>query len=291
MGSFFGKNQPTSTPKRPKEPLINPPPAQQYNESSSKSKPSTSREPHFDIKLKPETVPKWDGNTDTLVRWLLKVNNLALMSKSVFEQLGQIVPRRLEGTAETWYWSLPEYYRNNIEENWDTIKEAISDFYMNQKWLDQQKGKAIRASYHEPGHTKETPSDYYIRKSALLNLVWNLEDSELILEVMQGAPSTWNTILTTQLYTTAVQFQAAIRYHEDALLRLDHPTYLNSPSRDRRDDYKDFARSHEFTSRARLVGASASLPAPKFPKDDSNITKRGKTPEEKGARGCIHCGS
>lgn len=290
VGSFFGKNRPTSTPRRPKESLINPNRASETS-PDSKSKSSPAKEPHFDIKLKPESVPKWDGNTDTLVRWLLKVNNLALMSKTIFEQLGQIVPRRLEGSAEIWYWSLPEYYRMNVEKNWDTMKEAISDFYMNRKWLDQQKGKAIRASYREPGHTKETPSDYYIRKTALLNLVWNLDDSELILEVMQGAPSTWNTILTTQLYTTAVQFQAAIRYHEDALLRLDLPIYSSPTSRDRRDDYKEYTRSREFTSRTRLVGSSPGLPAPKFPKDDLNVTKRGKTPEEKGARGCIHCGS
>lgn len=111
-----------------------------------------SQEPHFDLKLKFENVPRWDGNTDTIVRWISKVNNLARMSPTVFTQLGAIVLRRLEGTAETWYWSLPIDYRDTIERNWDTLRGCISSYYMNRKWLDKQKARAIRAYYRDQGH-------------------------------------------------------------------------------------------------------------------------------------------
>jgi len=43
------------------------------------------QEPHFDFKLKFESVPKWDGNTDTIIRWITKINNLSLMSGAVFQ--------------------------------------------------------------------------------------------------------------------------------------------------------------------------------------------------------------
>lgn len=33
--------------------------------------------PHFNIKLKPENVPEWDGNPDMLGRWLNKLNALS----------------------------------------------------------------------------------------------------------------------------------------------------------------------------------------------------------------------
>src|SRR6202041_3412608 len=42
---------------------------------------------HFDLRLKPETVPQWDGNSDTLARWILKINRLADKSEDVFEEL------------------------------------------------------------------------------------------------------------------------------------------------------------------------------------------------------------
>jgi hypothetical protein len=64
---------------------------------------SSSKEPHFDLKLKYENVPTWDGNTDTIIRWMLKINDIARESSTVFRQLGRIVPKRLEGSAEIWY--------------------------------------------------------------------------------------------------------------------------------------------------------------------------------------------
>ena len=64
--------------------------------------------------------------------------------------------------------------------------------------------------YQETGYQRETPSEYYIRKSELLNTIYSLDDSELILEIMEGAPACWNTILTTQLYIDAIKFQEAI---------------------------------------------------------------------------------
>jgi len=86
------------------------------------------QEPHFDVKFKLENIPKWDGDTDTLVRWLTKVNNLARLSPAIFQQLGAIVPRRLEGAAEVWYWSQPESHRDAVEENWDTLKGCITSY-------------------------------------------------------------------------------------------------------------------------------------------------------------------
>ena len=68
---------------------------------------SATNEPHFNLKLKFDNVLKWDGNTDTIACWFLQVNALAKLSLTVFKQLGTIVPTRLEGLAETWYWLLP----------------------------------------------------------------------------------------------------------------------------------------------------------------------------------------
>ncbi|KAK7059402.1 hypothetical protein R3P38DRAFT_3522434 [Favolaschia claudopus] len=215
--------------------------------------PGGSREPHFEFKLKTENVPAWDGNVDTIVRWILKVNDIARESSTVWRQLGRIAPRRLQGEAETWYWSLPKAYRNTIEANWDTLRNAFMTYFMNRNWLDRQRSRANQASYREAGHAREKPTQYFI---------------QIILHVMDGAPTLWNTILTTQLYQDVVEFQAAIRFHEEALMKLDMRERDNRP----------------------YLGWSSNLPEPKFPKDDRNVSKRA-TPESKGARPCRHCGS
>ncbi|KAJ7148468.1 hypothetical protein C8R43DRAFT_1129106 [Mycena crocata] len=277
---------------RPKKQSADPPdnPNSGYPDlgrESFKDKSSSLKEPHFDLKLKYDTVPTWDGNTDTIIRWLLKINDIARESTTVFRQLGRVVPKRLEGKAEIWYWSLPIAYRAEIEENWDTLCKAFSTYFLNRKWLDRQRGRANKAAYRDYGHVNETPSEYYIRKTELLNTVYTLDDSEIIMEVMDGAPALWNTILTTQMYEDAVQFQSAIRYHEDALLKLGFKGDKDTTHRDRDRDY---SKTTIQDARANLVGWTPSQEPPKFPKDDRNVSKRA-TPQSKGARPCRHCGS
>jgi len=249
-----------------------------------------SRGLHFKDKLKLSDVPQWDGNLDTIILWLSKINNLAWYSKKIHDQLGSVVPRRLDIVVENWYWSLPLSYRNQIEVSWMTLKAAVSCYYMNWKWLDKQKGRAMCAYYWEPGHNRETPSKYYICKSKLLNTVYNLEDSELILEVMEGAPASWNTILTTQLYIDTIEFQEAVWFHEDNLIWMSAEVTFRKELYEQ--DYQ-FQNKDTYTPQAwvHLVGEFKGQELPKFPKDDANISKWGKTPEEKGAWPCHHCGN
>jgi hypothetical protein len=175
----------------------------------------------FDTKLKVSDIPEWDGDPDTLAKWIKKVSHFAERSPHMFEQLGSVVPQRLTKSAETWYWSLPEYLRKRVETNWQTLRDHIKSYYMNRSWLDKQKTRANNATYRDVANPEETPSEYYIRKYELLTLVYNLSESELIMEIMNGAPSSWINILNPNLYDDLAGFQGAIKYHEDYLMRMD----------------------------------------------------------------------
>jgi hypothetical protein len=72
---------------------------------------------HFDLKLKPKTVPQWDRNVDTLARWLIKINCLTDGSTNMHWELRKIVPQRFPSSAETWYYSILDYERIKAEVN------------------------------------------------------------------------------------------------------------------------------------------------------------------------------
>ncbi|KDR72018.1 hypothetical protein GALMADRAFT_74250, partial [Galerina marginata CBS 339.88] len=74
---------------------------QQFGQQLSNTNPFIPLEPQFDSKLKPEAIPTWDGNSDELGRWIMKINRLSQRSRIIFEQLGYLVPTRLTGNAET----------------------------------------------------------------------------------------------------------------------------------------------------------------------------------------------
>ncbi|TDL17785.1 hypothetical protein BD410DRAFT_707693, partial [Rickenella mellea] len=167
-------------------------------------------------------IPQWNGNPDTLGSWITKVNTLAHRNATCFNLIAKIIPERFTKDADRWYWSQSFEVRDKAEENWYTMRDHVMGYFMNAHWLSKQKMKAIRAHYRDKDNANETPSQYFIRKFELITLVYALEDSEIIMEIMQGAPTHWLTILTTQSYDTLEQFQRAIKYHEDALMSLDH---------------------------------------------------------------------
>ena len=254
------------------------------------------QEPQFDTKLKVDAIPTWDGNSENLWRWLLKVNSLSKRSPLVFKQLGTLVPTRLIGSAEIWYYSQSVETRDRIEQDWNTLRTAIGEYYMNRAFLDKQKARANHASYHDAGNGRETLSEYVIRKIELLQFVYNYTDRELINEIMEGIPSYWTPIITPHLFQNLEQFQLSVKFHEDSLLKLTGGE--NSYSSANRQSNQNYSKENSNRSpynpfrnvRAHLVGWSKSTLNPQFPKDDSNISTHG-TPEEKGARPCRHCSS
>ena len=78
---------------------------------------------------------------------------------------------------------------------------------MNHAWLDRQKARANHASFRESGQSYESPSEYYVCKAELLRLVDQYSDSELIMEVMNGAPAFSHTVIDAQRCSTTVEFQ------------------------------------------------------------------------------------
>lgn len=88
-----GNNGPRRGPKRPLSPINSKKnlfSATVEEVSSNPAKPPP--EPQFDTKLKLDAIPTWDGNSENLRRWLLKVNSLAKRSSIIFKQLGTLVP-------------------------------------------------------------------------------------------------------------------------------------------------------------------------------------------------------
>ncbi|KAJ4463951.1 hypothetical protein C8R41DRAFT_872277 [Lentinula lateritia] len=160
-------------------------------------------EEQFDKRFKQDTIPTWDSDTNTIVCWIKRVNDLAKKSWKLCKQLGSIVPRRLEGSAQYWYYSLPLSHCDHLETDWELLRDEIAAYYMNRCWMETMRQKANCVSYREAGHPQETPN------------------SEIISEIMEGAPANWSTILLTKDYDTVLDFQTAIKFYEDSLLELE----------------------------------------------------------------------
>ena len=107
-------------------------------------------------------------------------------------------------------------------------------------------------------------------------MVYDLDDVEIISEVMEGAPTSWATILNTQAYQTARELQSAINYHEKTLIELEN--FWSQPEKSK----SKLSHTGYLPSNVNLVGSHTDLPPPPFPWDNTNVLKCA-TPESKGA--------
>lgn len=278
--------------------------------------------PHFDMKLKVELIDEWDGDTDTIVDWFESVNALASRSDIVFVQLGELVPTRLRKKAKSWWLSLSAKRRSEASRNWSTLRRCIARYYMGRQWWDRLKVQAKDCRYRDTNGQGESPSEYFIRKFKLLDTAEDYSDSVMIMSIMDGAPRFWRSIIDTMSLQDVADLQEKIHFHEDSLKSspLDNSASLRNlesrlkalegssrgfksgppPAVNHRYPLRS-ARVHQtivevpeeedfdWSAHAHLAGWSKELPKPPFPRDDS-VRSKGKTPEDKGARPCRHCG-
>jgi hypothetical protein len=256
---------------------------------------------HFDPKSKADDIPFRDGNTETLMKWFKRVQEIANRSPYCFQQLGLLAPTRIKGRGAVWFNFISQQYKDRITVNWDTLKTAIATHFLNIHWYNQMKTKALGARYRQDGYSRERPTDYFYKKLELLQSVHDWTDAELIQEILDGAPDYWRTIINTTDLHELGRLQDAIMLHEHTLL-WDPSADISSLSRRIRELERSRGsrnRSHqaianeveteELLAEANAIGAHPSI-KPAHPPAD-NIVSKGQTPGQKGARPCRHCGS
>ncbi|KEP44964.1 hypothetical protein V565_338990, partial [Rhizoctonia solani 123E] len=171
---------------------------------------------------------------------------------------------------------------------------------MNRTFMERNKADALHARFRDKNHPQELPEDYVIRKMEALTILSDWTDSELITEIMNSAPEHWTLYIDTSTVTTWDDFLDKVAWHEEKLLNSEISSSsdiqrqlnemksmlkrLESPKHSGRAT----ARSQQAASKP--VGWHKNNPSPPYPKDDSTVSK-GKTPKDKKARPCRHCGS
>jgi hypothetical protein len=268
-----------------------------------------TREEHFDTKLKSDTVPTWDGDDEKLGDWFVQINEMAARSDSIWVGLGTVAPTRFRGSAAKWWYSVTSSYRRLATRDWDSLKDAIKIYWMTKEWTDRMQMRAMAIYYREPGHGKESPSEYYIRKHGLIELVYSFSVANEIAEIMSKTPTMWSVVLHPSRYTTLDQLQTAIKSDEQLLIKLAEESgwpknrltigqQVSTNSRAWRpyqNKTREETRIVEVKTQAVDTRRNSKRGGwdkfkPMFPKNDSIVSK-GKTPEQLNMRPCRWCGS
>ena len=178
---------------------------------------------------------------------------------------------------------------------------------MTDQWYARMKSMILRARYRQKGHESEMPIDYFHRKLQMIQEVFQLSAVETILEIMMGAPKYWSVLIDTARIQTLEELQYYIKYHEQSLLRnletqaQDLERHLKTLELKSSNQSSKFSKTFKVEAEANYtqkrtfkkwkpIGAHAKFTNHSFQKRDDVVSK-GKTPKDKGARACRHCGS
>ena len=86
---------------------------------------------HFDPKLKMDDIPTWDGDPDTLMKWIQRVQEISDMGDHCFNQLGLLAPNKFKYRADNWFRALSPAYKRQIQANWTTLRIALATHFLN----------------------------------------------------------------------------------------------------------------------------------------------------------------
>ncbi|KAF8594096.1 hypothetical protein BDV93DRAFT_459670, partial [Ceratobasidium sp. AG-I] len=79
--------------------------------------------------------------------------------------------------------------------HWDNFKEVMCRFFWTPTWVANAKSKALAAKYRDSNHSRETPSQFLMRKKELIDMVHQWNDVDIIAEIAKSAPNQWRTIV------------------------------------------------------------------------------------------------
>ncbi|KAH7311797.1 hypothetical protein B0J17DRAFT_550051, partial [Rhizoctonia solani] len=168
-----------------------------------------------------EIIPKWNGDTRKLSRWIISINNIAEYSSFTCIQLGQQVPLQFTGRTLRWYNALDKPYRRQITVDWPSLRRAIMIHFMNRTFMERNKADALHAHFRDKNHPHEMPEEYVICKMEALTILSDWTDTKLITEIMNSAPEHWSLYIDTSVVTTWDDFLDKIAWHEEKLLHKD----------------------------------------------------------------------
>ena len=160
--------------------------------------------------------------------------------------------------------------------------------------------------YRQKSYESKTPSDYFHRKLRMIQEIFILTPTETIMEIMNRAPKYWGVLIDTSRINTIGLLQEYIKYHEESLMRNPETQAQELEKRIKALESRSTNRTSKFTRtfemeaetnfirkktpKKKFIGAHAKFSDYQFPRNDKVVSK-GKTPKEKGAWPCRHCGS
>jgi hypothetical protein len=177
--------------------------------------------PTIDPKLKIESLPEWDGNHDTAIKYFWDVVQIANLLGWLPRALAFWLPTRLKKGSQVYLWfsTLPAERQAEMRSHYLVYLQVLKDSYLGKKWRLRMNLQFEQQSFRQAGHEHESAQTFLGRHIRYARLLTNTDNGGLdeIFVVMSKAPIVWSTILVLENIKSIEELYERVNEHEDEL--------------------------------------------------------------------------
>ncbi|THU98101.1 hypothetical protein K435DRAFT_596588, partial [Dendrothele bispora CBS 962.96] len=143
-------------------------------------------------------IPSWDGEGETLIDYIITMNEIAEKSEQLSQGLAVWAPSKWSAKAKDWWEALSPASRQFLRQDWNKLLLGIRDFFMNTEWKAHRKMEFEDMTFRQKGHSLESPVQYIQRRKRYAIILYNASENEgstLITIILYNIPSSWKATL------------------------------------------------------------------------------------------------
>ncbi|THU89065.1 hypothetical protein K435DRAFT_619841, partial [Dendrothele bispora CBS 962.96] len=197
----------------------NDPPTNPANPSSYP--PSENCEWRLNEKINLSLIPSWDGKGDTLIDYLVTMNELAEKGPRLSQDLATWASEGWSSDVKNWWLSHSPETRGYLRTNWSMLLEGICDYFMNQNWMAARRKEFTDMTFRNQGHSLETPVQFVQRRKRIAIVIYP-EDADnhtmMIDYILRNIPESWKPTLNSNLCQSTEALIAQAKAFKDTLI-------------------------------------------------------------------------
>ncbi|KZP10439.1 hypothetical protein FIBSPDRAFT_697099, partial [Athelia psychrophila] len=174
------------------------------------------------IELKPEQLPRWDGDWDTAVQYFFEIQEIAALGGNIPRHMGFWLWKNLEtGSAvANWYANLTANVKDHMRSHFTHFVSVIQQYFLGQEWQQYIQLKYEQQRFRQRGHDQETPHQFIMRRILYTQMLLQVppDSREEVYYITSKNPVSWASLLLRDSIRDTATLQLRARELESALI-------------------------------------------------------------------------
>ncbi|KDQ27178.1 hypothetical protein PLEOSDRAFT_1043442, partial [Pleurotus ostreatus PC15] len=172
-------------------------------------------------KIPLSSLPEWNGKGKTLIHYLTDLTSYSDLDELMKSDIAQVAPTRFTHAAKDWFTTLPSEARRAAMSSFDEFILCLREHFMDAHWIDERTIEYEEMRFRQPGHTRETPLQFFQRRLKYSRFLFSENDENdvgMVHRVLRAQPACWAIHLNTESCNMVVELIRKLKVMNEGLI-------------------------------------------------------------------------